>query len=198
MMQGPTGWILALSGAYVALAALTLTALLASRAPLLVKALVILVAPALYIGVFFGLRALPGYASEERLPPRFKLLGARVVEPRTISGDPGSIYIWIEPMDGNDVLSGAPRAFRLPYAEKDADNVVNALKRSFEGHPQAGRAGNPDKVSDWLGPNAGLTIEDGMSLNGREGEADARADDGLEFVPLPAPSLPAKDDQFRP
>ena len=197
MIEGPTGWILALGLAYATLGALALVALLATRASPLLKGLVIVGVSALYVAAFFGLRALPGYASEERLPPRFKLLSARVVEPRTIPGDPGSIYIWVEPMDENDVLNGRPRAFRLPWREKQADDVVNALKRSNEGHPQAGRSGAGKDDADWLGPNAGLTLEDGAAANGRE-PGDAASDDSVEFAPMPAPHLPAKDDQLTP
>mgnify|MGYP000565418106 CR=1 FL=1 len=144
-----------------------------------------------------GLRALPGYASDERLPPRFQLLSARIVEPKTIPGDPGSIYMWVEPMDENSVLSGKPRAYRRPYREKEADNLVNALKRSNEGHPQEGRSGPARDDRDWLGPNAGVTVEDGMNANGRE-PGEAERDEGVEYTTMQAPQLPAKDDQFRP
>jgi hypothetical protein len=198
MMQGPTSWIVTLAVAYVALGALTLWAALGSRLPALIKALLIVAVSGFYVLAFFGLRALPGYAAEAPLPARFKLLSARVVEPKTIPGDPGSIYFWVEPMDENDVLSGAPRAFRIRYSEKEADNVVNALKRSFEGHPQQGRTGDAKDTSDWLGPNAGLAVDGTMSLNGREANADARFDDSIEFAPLPGPHLPAKDEQFMP
>ena len=198
MIEGPTGWMLTLAIAYVALGALALWSLLAARGPALVKGFVIVAVSALYIAAFYGLRALPGYASQERLPARFKLLGARVVEPHTIPGDPGSIYMWVEPMDDNDVLSGAPRAFRLPYSEKRADNIINAVKRSNEGHPQEGRTGAGKEDADWLGPNAGLTVEDGMSLNGKQPTNDAMHDDGVEFTPMLGPRLPAKDDQFTP
>lgn len=198
MIVGPTGWILTLAFAYVALGALVLWSLLSARAPALFKGLVVVAVSALYIAAFFGLRALPGYASQERLPPRFKLLGARVVEPKTIAGDPGSIYMWVEPMDDNDVLSGVPRAYRLPYVAKRADNVINAIKRSNEGHPQEGRTGAGKEDADWLGPNAGLTVEDGMSLNGKQPANDARSDDSVDFTPMLAPRLPSKDDQFTP
>jgi hypothetical protein len=198
MIQGPTGWILTLAIAYVALGAVALWSLLAARGPALFKGLVIVAVSALYIAAFFGLRALPGYASQERLPPRFKLLGARVVEPKTIAGDPGSIYMWVEPMDENDVLTGVPRAYRLPYTEKRADNIINAIKRSNEGHPQEGRTGAGKESADWLGPNAGLTVEDGMSLNGKQAANDAMSDDSVEFTPMLAPHLPSKDDQFMP
>ena len=198
MIQGPTGWILTLAIAYVALGALLLWAVLSARAPALFKGLAVVAVSALYIAVFFGLRALPGYASQERLPPRFKLLGARVVEPKTIPGDPGSIYMWVEPMDESDVLSGVPRAYRLPYSEKRADNLINAIKRSNEGHPQEGRTGAGKEDTDWLGPNAGLTVEDGMSLNGKQPTTDALHDDSVEFTSMLAPRLPSKDDQFTP
>ncbi len=198
MMEGPLAWILTLAIAYVALGALTLWLMLATRLPVVVKGLVIVAVSAFYLAAFFGLRALPGYASDERLPPRFKLLSARVVEPKTIPGDPGSIYLWVEPMDENNVLSGRPRAFRLPYGETQADNVVNAIKRSNEGHPQEGRSGHARDEDDWLGPNAGLTIENGMSLNGKEPMTEAERDEGLEFTPMLAPQLPAKDDQLTP
>jgi len=198
MIQGPTGWILTLAIAYVGLGALVLWSLLSARAPALFKGLVVVALSAFYIAAFYGLRALPGYASEQRLPPRFQLLGARVVEPKTIPGDPGSIYMWVEPMDENDVLSGAPRAYRLPYSEKRADNIVNAIKRSNEGHPQEGRTGAGKEDADWLGPNAGLTVQDGMSLNGKQPTNDALHDDGVEFTPMLAPRLPAKDDQLTP
>jgi hypothetical protein len=198
MIQGPTGWILTLAVAYVGLGALVAWSLLSARAPALFKGLVVVALSAFYIAAFSGLRALPGYASEERLPARFKLLGIRVVEPKTIPGDPGSIYMWVEPMDENEVLSGAPRAFRLPYTEKRADNMINAIKRSNEGHPQEGRTGAGKEDADWLGPNAGMTVEEGMSLNGKQPANDAMNDDGVEFTPMLAPRLPAKDDQFTP
>lgn len=195
-MHGANGWIVALSVAYVALGATALWALLAARAPALVKGLLIAALSGFYVAAFFGLRALPGYASEERLPPRFKLISGRVVEPRTISGDPGAIYVWIEEMDESGVLSGVPRAFRRPYGPKDAENVENAVKRSDEGHPQEGRSGHGKEAEDWLGPNAGLTLESGASANGRE--PGGEHDDGVQFSPLGAPRLPAKDDQFAP
>lgn len=198
MIDGPTGWILTLAVAYVALGALSLWALLATRLPAPLKGVMIVAVSAFYIAAFFGLRALPGYASEERLPPRFKLLSARIVEPRTIPGDRGSIYIWVEPMDENSVLSGRPRAYRLPWREKEADDMINAVRRSNEGHPQEGRTGQAREDNDWLGPNAGLTVESGMSVNGREPGGESERDEGIEFAPMSAPRLPTKDDQLTP
>jgi hypothetical protein len=196
MTAGPTGWIVALSVAYAALGALALWALLGARAPALVKGGLIIAVSALYVAAFFALRALPGYASEERLPPRFKLISGRVVEPGAISGNPGAIYIWIEPMDENGILSGVPRAFRLPYGPQQAEDVENAVKRSDEGHPQEGRGGRGKEAEDWLGPNAGLTLDGAAAAKGHE--PGGAQDDGVEFTPLGAPRLPAKDDQFAP
>jgi len=196
MTPGPTGWIVGLSVAYVALGALTLWSLLAARASAWLKGLLIVAVSGFYVATFFGLRALPGYASEERLPPRFKLLSARVVEPRTFGADPGAIYLWIEAMDDNGVLSGVPRAFRRPYGPKEAEGVENAVKRSDEGHPQEGRSGHGKEAEDWLGPNAGLTLEDGAAAKGHE--PGGERDEGVEFAPLGAPRLPTKEDQLAP
>jgi hypothetical protein len=198
MTGGATSWILSLAIAYVALGALVLWSMLGVRAPWIVKALMIVAVSGFYVAGFFGLRALPGYASEERLPERFKLLGARVVEPKTIPGDPGSIYFWVEPMDENNVLSGVPRAFRRPYVEKEADDVVNAIKRSEQGHPQQGRTGRLKDSSDWLGPNAWLTIENAAEANGAEAGDQHERDEGVQFESMQAPRLPTKDEQLAP
>ena len=42
------------------------------------------------------MRGLLGWASADRLPTTFKLLKARIVEPHSLEGDPGSIYLWVE------------------------------------------------------------------------------------------------------
>ena len=196
MIHGPTGWIVVLSLAFVSLGALTLWALLAARAPALLKGVLIVAVSAFYVAVFFGLRALPGYASDEPLPPRFKLLSGRVIEPNALSGDPGAIYIWIEALDENGVLSGVPRAFHRPYGPRAAEDVENAVKRSDEGHPQEGRSGQGKEAEDWLGLNAGITLEDGAAAKGHE--PGGAFEEGVEFTPLGAPRLPAKDDQFAP
>jgi hypothetical protein len=91
--------ILGLSIAYALIGVLLLGACIDSRLPLLVKASVILVTSAFYIVSFFGTRALLGWSSVDPLPAHFKLLGARIVEPHSLAGDPGAIHLWVEALD---------------------------------------------------------------------------------------------------
>ena len=51
------------------------------------------VTSAFYIASFSGTRGLLGWASVDHLPATFKLLQARIVEPHSLEGDPGSILI---------------------------------------------------------------------------------------------------------
>ena len=69
----------------------------------------------------------------------FKLLGARIVEPHSLAGDPGAIHLWVEALDDDNLPSGAPRAYRLPYDAKLAERTEAAVSASAEGKPQGGR-----------------------------------------------------------
>ncbi|MFX7804446.1 hypothetical protein ABTK17_19325, partial [Acinetobacter baumannii] len=80
------------------------------------KAIAVVVTSAFYIVTFLATRSLLGWASVDRLPASFKLLQARIVDPHTVEGDPGSIYLWIEALDEDNRPSGVPRAYRLPYS----------------------------------------------------------------------------------
>ena len=91
--------ILGLSIAYALIGVLLLGACIGTRLPLLVKASAILVTSTFYIVSFFGTRALLGWSSVDPVPAHFKLLGARIVEPHSIAGDPGAIHLWVEALD---------------------------------------------------------------------------------------------------
>ena len=51
------------------------------------------------------MRSLLGWATPDRLPAYFKLLSARIVEPHSLEGDPGSIYLWVEELDDGRIFS---------------------------------------------------------------------------------------------
>src|SRR5204863_9834729 len=80
-----------------------------------------------------------GWSSVDPLPPKFKLLGARIVEPHSVTGDPGTIYLWVEALDEDNFPSGAPRAYRLPYNVHLAERTEAALRASADGKPEGGR-----------------------------------------------------------
>ena len=88
--------VLCLSIAYAALGVLLLATCLLTRLPWQVKAAAIVVTSTFYVVSFVATRSLLGWSSDDPLPPRFKLLSARIVEPHTRADDPGSIYLWVE------------------------------------------------------------------------------------------------------
>ncbi|MEH2477473.1 hypothetical protein V1282_000830 [Nitrobacteraceae bacterium AZCC 2146] len=104
------------------------------------KAVAVAVTSAFYIVSFIGVRGLLGWASVDKLPVSFKLLQARIVEPHSLEGDPGSIYLWVEALDEGNRPNGVPRAYRIPYSDKLAEKTDKAASEIAAGRPQGGRA----------------------------------------------------------
>jgi hypothetical protein len=115
--------VLALAIAYALIGALLLTLLVYARLPWPAKAAAILVTSCFYLVSFFGARGLLGWSSRDPLPPRFKLLQARIVEPHSLEGEPGAIHLWVEALGDDNRPNGVPRAYRLPYDAKLADKT---------------------------------------------------------------------------
>jgi hypothetical protein len=195
--------ILTLALSYALIGALLLIVLVYARLHWSAKAVAVVVTSVFYIASFVGVRGLLGWATVDRLPVAFKLLQARIVEPHSLEGDPGAIYLWVETLDDGNRPSGVPRAFRLPYRNVLAEKTDKAISEIAAGHPQGGRAadygsGNgqaaPEGPSDvsTLRPTAapgGDPMSGGpLDLSFLTGQAG-----NIEFAPLPAPILPPKD-----
>jgi hypothetical protein len=192
--------VLTLSIAYAIIGALLLVILVYARLPWPAKAAAVTVTSAFYIASFFGTRGLMGWASVERLPPTFKLLQVRIVEPHTLEGDPGSIYLWVEALDEGNRPSGVPRAYRLPYKETLAEKADRAAKEIAAGHPEGGRAadlgtgegGLLGAVREYITPSVILETTGGdPSIGG--GIAAPQAGDGVTFTPLLPARMPPKE-----
>ena len=196
--------ILTLSIAYAMVGALLLVVLVYARLPWPAKALFVAVTSAFYIASFFGTRGLLGWASVDRLPPTFKLLQVRIVEPHTLEGDPGSIYLWVEALDESNRPSGVPRAYRLPFTESLARKADKAAAEIAAGHPEGGRAadlgtgegGLLAAVREYITPNVLLETTGGdPSAGGGLATPDAGA--GVSFTPLLPPRMPPKEAQVQ-
>ena len=145
-----------------------------ARLPWSAKAVAVVVTSAFYIASFVGVRGLLGWASVDRLPATFKLLQARIVEPHSLAGDPGSIYLWVEALDEGNRPSGIPRAYRIPYSDKLAEKTDKAAGEIAAGRPQGGRAadyGNGegsvlDAVREYITPNLIMDTSGGDSSTG--------------------------------
>lgn len=195
--------VLVLSVSYALIGALLLVVLIYARLPWPAKAVVIVVTSAFYIASFIGTRGLLGWASVDRLPASFKLLQARIVEPHSVEGDPGSIYLWVEALDDGNRPSGIPRAYRIPYSDPLAERTDRAKSEIAAGRPQGGRAadfgtgegGLIEAVRAYITPNAVIDTSGGDPSTGGGLMAAPSAGDGVVFTPLLPPRMPPKDQQ---
>jgi hypothetical protein len=194
--------VIALTIAYALIGALLLVVLVYARLNWPAKAIAVVVTSAFYIVSFIGARGLLGWATTERLPASFKLLQARIVDPHTVEGDPGSVYLWVEELDEDNRPSGVPRAYRLPYSDVLAERTHEAERQMATGHAQGGRAadfGNGEggviqSVREYILPKVIINTSGGDPSTG-EFKAAAQAGDGVSFTPLLPPRMPPKDGQ---
>jgi len=137
-----TSTVLAISLGYAVLGVLLLGLCLEARLAWWIKAAAIVVTSGFFIVVFFATNGLLGWPARGALPPRFQLLWSRVVEPDVRTGDAGAVFLWVEETDENNVPSGMPKSYRLPYSRVLADRSIAARDEIVAGHPQQGLAGD--------------------------------------------------------
>ena len=129
---------------------------------------------------------------------------ARIVEPHSLEGDPGSIYLWVEALDQDNRPSGIPRAYRIPYSEQLAQRTDKAASDIAAGRPQGGRAadfgtgegGLIAAVRAYITPNAVIETSGGDPSTGGGLMAVPSSGDEVAFTPLLPPRMPPKDVQL--
>ncbi len=146
--------IIALSIAYALVAALLLNMNLVTNYSVWLKAGVILVTSGLYLGTWFGYQGLTGWATNQPLPEKFRLIYLSIDERRSSSDNPGYIYYWIRPLDEAGLPFGPPRAYRIDWSESAAEDAESAL----------------------------LAIEDGEELNGSFSRNLMTSEEGTEML----------------
>ncbi|WP_315758986.1 MULTISPECIES: hypothetical protein [unclassified Bradyrhizobium] len=194
--------IVTLSVCYALIGALLLLVLVYARLPWQAKAVAVVITSAFYVGSFAGARGLLGWASVDRLPRSFKVLQVRIVDPHSVEGDPGTVYLWVEALDDDNRPSGVPRAYRIPYSDTLADKAQHAADQIAAGHPQGGRAadfgtgdgGVIDAAREYILPKTIIETAGGDPSTG-EFKAAKNAGDGVSFTPLLPPRMPPKDEQ---
>ena len=136
-----TTTLIAISAAYVVLGVLLLSVGLTSPFRWWVKAAAIVVTSAFFIEAFFATKGLLGWPGTGRLPAPLPIaVDPREVEPDPKSHDTGAIFLWVEEVDDNNVPTGTPRSYRLPYTKPLADKSLKARDEIMAGHPQEGTA----------------------------------------------------------
>jgi hypothetical protein len=195
--------VLALAIAYALIGALLLALLIYARLPWPAKAAAIALTSGFYLVSFVGARGLLGWSSPDPLPPRFKLLQARIVEPHSLEGEPGAIHLWVEELGDDNRPSGVPRAYRLPYNAKLAEKTEQAIAASAEGKPQGGRTadfgsgegGVAEEAIRLVTPSTITTTGGGDPSTGSPLDPGFTHDQNqsISFGPLAPPVMPKKD-----
>jgi hypothetical protein len=194
-----TTTLLAISTAYVVLALVVLSMGLTSRFAWWVKASTIVISSVFFVEVFFASKSLLGWPAPAAgsLPSKFQLLWTRVVEPDVKAGHRGAIFLWVEELDANNVPSGLPRSFRLPYSVKLADRTLKARDEIMAGNPQEGLAeelaeGDPTTADATAKQNQ--QADGGITSIGSRVELEGPIDQipRVEFRAMSNPLLPPK------
>ena len=195
--------IIWLSIAYALLGVLLLVICVFAKIPWPVKAGAIVLTSAFYVVGFFATRGLLGWSSTDPLPPKFRLLGARIVEPHSLEGDPGAIHLWVEALDDDNFPSGVPRAYRLPYDARLAERTEAAVRASANGVPQGGRTadfgngqgGVSEPTAREATPSTITTTGGGDPSSGGpiDPQLDNQENQAVNFSPLAPPRMPPKD-----
>jgi len=194
--------LIAVSAAYVVMGVMVLAVGLGSRYVWWLKAGAIVITSAFFIEIFFASKGLLGWPGSGRLPPKFQLLWSRVVEPDPKIGSRGSIYLWVEEVDSNNVPTGVPRSYRLPYSVKLADRTTKARDEIMSGNPMEGVAddlGGTDENNDNAATaqaqqTANLQNDGGTSSIGAKVDLEGILENipHVEFRPMTGPVLPPK------
>ena len=92
--------------------------------------------------IYFGFESMKGWPTEEKPDSKGQLLWAIVNEPS--SDDPGAIYMWVYLPDTDlswykkfityQPTDPAPRAIKIPYNEKTAEQLNKAKQAMEEGY----------------------------------------------------------------
>ena len=198
-----TDVIIWLSIAYALLGILLLVICVFAKIPWPVKAGLIVMTSAFYAVSFFATRGLLGWSSTDPLPAKFRLLGARIVEPHSLEGDPGTIHLWVEAVDDDNYPSGVPRAYRVPYNAHLAEKTEAAVRASANGVPQGGRTadfgngegGAAQATAREATPSALITTGGGDPSAGGpiDPQQDNQQNQTINFTPLAPPRGPDKD-----
>jgi hypothetical protein len=194
-----TTTLLAVSAAYVVMSVLLLATGLTSPLRWWVKAAAITVTSLFFIEAFFATKGLLGWPGSGRLPGKFQLLWTRVVEPDPQLHDAGSIFLWVEEVDENNVPTGTPRSYRLAYSKPLAEKSLKARDEIMSGNPQEGTAEDVDESQTPPTNMANLPESPNQSQTSNANNLDltklaAQPDymQGIVFKPLEPPKLPPK------
>lgn len=177
----------ALTLAYVVVAALLLNLNLAAPYRAWIKVLAIVLVTGLYIVAWWGHHQLMGWATADALPENFRVHWVTVDEPDKVTGADGAIYFWVRRLDEADLPFGPPRAHQIPWDEKSAEQAQEVLEQLEEGEILNGTMSRSVLREEELDAETGEQYAGEASVAGEGG-----GEPMFEFFRAPPPSLPPK------
>ena len=188
-----TSTILLLAIGYGLVGAVLVLILFSTRVPLAIRGLATLFVAILVFTTYWGIGELRGLPSDAPPPERFRLHWARILEPNKLSGEKGSIFLWVEALDEDYYPSGLPRAYSLPYSLELAETVKAGLAAIADGEEIAGEISENAAELDTSERLAEEIANQGEGTNAVIGERVFQLDFGdISFDTLPAPVTPEK------
>jgi hypothetical protein len=180
---------------YVVIAVLLLSLNLASRWHWSIKAIAIAITTAFFGVSYLSVVGLIGWPSETQVPEHFQLHWATVIEPDKLNGLPGSIFLWVEALDQDNIPAGTPRAYRVPYNRDLADRIGHAKERIEQGAEQVGTARDfdlPESEPDENRRLAGAPPRQDQPGSAGDPAAFIQHMPSIQFEDMPPPALPPK------
>ena len=104
-----------LIAAYILLAALLLSVNLYSKWSWQLKTITIIITSVFYIISYISFPPLLGWPTNQKLPAHFRLLATEVHQPDKLTGEEGSVFLWLKEVEDITTLV-LPRAYVLPYS----------------------------------------------------------------------------------
>lgn len=196
----PTTAIVATVLCYALLGILLLSLNLVSFWRWWVKAAAIVLTLLAFLGTYLSVSALLGWPAHDGVPARFNLVATRIVEPDALRGTPGQIYLWVEEVDGNQIVISPPRAFQVPFNLDLAFEVEKAQAVLEGGGSVLGQldttkaeAATSDSASSETGTDAAAGGNDGGGASGEGARFEGtRGSNTLVFSEMPPVPLPPK------
>jgi hypothetical protein len=189
--------VVSLVAAYAAVTVLLLSLNLTSLWRWWVKAAAIVVSTAFFGVTYAAMNGLMGWPTTQKTPGRFNLISSRIAEPDRHNHTPGHIYLWADELDANNVPSGTPRSYQLPYSDKLARKVSDAQEKRNQGIDVMGRLSDDEEEKrKELSNNAKggkMKRDDGQQSPATDTVPFKEDGSDLSFEDLPPVLLPSKE-----
>ena len=199
--------LLAIPLAFIALAAIACWYAISAKGKWWPKLLLIVIIPAFGIVAWYSMTSYLGWPTSQSLSGKVLLLWADIHEPDPRTGEPGAIYIWLVPVEEEQIGSPGvmayrpsdqePRAYRLRYSRKAHEQLFKAQQKRRKGKPvilEFAKEGEDTGSGSESGSSedSETTSQNGAhrGYQGYEGN-----DQEFQMYDLPEPELPPKKEE---